>query len=284
MRTVLVVLVALLPLCAQAQTLSDPAWGFSLTLPQGWKGESSAEGAIVGHDQISGVIIVMLHDAPDMETVSGYLQEGLAEESIQLYPASEPKKEGKNSLSGLFDGFYEGQSVKAKAIGVLAPGGTGGAFIIALTTPEQFGAQLTKAADALAKSLRPVKRSGITSGPAGGSGFESHFVGTWVTTTTNTERRVTLHSNGRFSMNYEASYSGRSNDQYGNQTMAWGQAGQQGSQGRWSVQGTRERGTLTLVFDNGETSRVPYRVHVERGETFWGEYWFDEQLYGKQRE
>jgi hypothetical protein len=277
MKIFLVVLF-LLPLITSAQTLSDPAWGFSLTTPRGWKSQSAAEGAILGHDRIAGAIIVMPHNALDMETIAQYFQEGLEEENIQLTLADEPQTVAKNALSGHFAGFYQGQSVKAKVIGVLGAEGGGGAFIIALTTPEQFGSDLTNAADALAKSLRAAKPAEVS------SGIESHFIGTWVTSTTNTERRVTLFPDGRFAMNYEASYSGRSNDQQGDQTMAWGQASGKGSQGQWKVRGTREKGTLTLIYNNGETATIPYRVHVERGEVYWGEYWFDDQLYGKQRE
>jgi hypothetical protein len=28
---------------------------------------------------------------------------------------------------------------------------------------------------------------------------------------------------------------------------------------------------------------IQYRVHVENGETYWNEYWFNGDLYGRQR-
>ena len=110
-----------------------------------------------------------------------------------------------------------------------------------------------------------------------------HLSGTWVNMTKNTETKVTLSPDGGYYENYEASYSGGSSDSYGNQDMAWGTAGQQQAQGQWRVQGTAEQGVITLIFNDGSTREIQYRVHVENGETYWSEYWFNGDLYGKQR-
>ena len=126
----------------------------------------------------------------------------------------------------------------------------------------------------------PGMPGGQQSGPAE---LMQHFSGTWVNMTKNTETRVTLSPDGGYYENYEAGYSGGSSDSYGNQDMAWGTAGQQQAQGQWRVQGTAEQGVITLIFNDGSTREIQYRVHVENGETYWSEYWFNGDLYGKQR-
>lgn len=115
----------------------------------------------------------------------------------------------------------------------------------------------------------------------GNTALIQHFAGTWWNATTNTETNVTLMADGRYFENYTASYSGSSNDQYGNQTMAWGAAGDDQALGRWTVQGTREQGQLTIAYQNGNRRVIEYRVHIENGEAYWSEYYFNGELYGK---
>jgi len=118
--------------------------------------------------------------------------------------------------------------------------------------------------------------------PAGGDqDLMNHFAGTWWNATTNTETNVTLTPDGRYFETSASSYSGGSSDQYGNSDMSWGAAGDQAAQGTWTVSGTREQGVLTLVFQNGSQREINYQVHVENGEVYWSEYYFNGVLYGK---
>jgi len=114
-----------------------------------------------------------------------------------------------------------------------------------------------------------------------GSDLMRHFAGTWWNASTNTETNVTLTADGRYYENYTSSYSGGSSDQYGNETMNWGAAGDQQASGQWTVQGTRERGQLTITYPSGNQRAINYQVHVENGEYFWREYYFNGDLYGK---
>lgn len=109
----------------------------------------------------------------------------------------------------------------------------------------------------------------------------NHFAGTWWNATRNTETNVTLTPDGRYFESSSASYSGGSSDQYGNTDMSWGAAGDQQAQGTWTVRGTREQGVLTIFFSNGNQREINYKVHVENGEVYWSEYFFNGELYGK---
>jgi len=108
-----------------------------------------------------------------------------------------------------------------------------------------------------------------------------HFAGTWINYTKNTSTQITLSKDGSFSESYEASYSGNFSNQYGDNMGGWGTARQDQSQGRWTVRGDRQQGTIIIIKNNGEQITLEYKVHVEKGETFWNEYLFNGDLYGK---
>ena len=253
---------------AGGNEVSNPSWGFSFTLPKGWKQQKTAEGAVIGHDTVAGMILLLPHSLRSLDEVRAQMEEGLQDEEGQLTPAGAIKSMGENLLTGEYTGVYQGEQVKATGFGTLSPHG-GGAYLIALSTPEKFSSRLASAAKTIAQSMRYKK--------AVASAAPSYFVGTWVNMTKNTETRMTFRPDGTFSEYGEASYSnGAGTDE------AWGAAGSNSSGGRWTARGTREQGVLTITHRNGTTRDVQYQVHVENGETYWGEYYFAGDLYGKQ--
>ncbi len=80
-----------------------------------------------------------------------------------------------------------------------------------------------------------------------------------------TERKVMLCPDGRYYNASESSYSGTSSDSLGNQNLAWGSASQRRGEGRWTVQGTQQRGTITFTGNDGTSSQVQYQTTGERG-------------------
>lgn len=109
-----------------------------------------------------------------------------------------------------------------------------------------------------------------------------HFAGTWVNYTRNTETKIILTPDGDYFEYYEASYSGQFHDQYGIQTGDWGTARQDQNRGRWTIRGDQEHGQVVITFKDGREVVVEYQVHIEKGKTYWREYWFNGELYGKQ--
>lgn len=123
--------------------------------------------------------------------------------------------------------------------------------------------------------------TGYTAAPA--TEIMNHFIGSWTTTTTNTQTWVTLRPDGTFSDQYESSYSGNFDNQYGGNEGNWGAYNQQSASGRWSVSGTREQGNITIIYNNGEQRNVEYRVHTENGQVYWNEYWFNGVFYYREK-
>lgn len=261
-------LVAAIP-PALGQTVQDPQWGFSFQVPAGWKHQYDAAGALLGHETIPGMLLVLPHTVGTIQELESLMQQGLEEEGITLMLAGQISPAGKNMLSSTYSGEYQGQQVQAKGYGLLSPQG-GGAYVIALCTPENYGKKLEAAAEALVRSVRYPKPDG----KSGGSGIAANLVGTWVTMTKSTETTVTLAADGNFYTNYVAGYSGTESGQ-------WGLAREDKSAGRWLVRGSREQGVVVLRYANGKEETIQYKVHREGGEVYWNEYWFNGDLYGR---
>jgi hypothetical protein len=105
------------------------------------------------------------------------------------------------------------------------------------------------------------------------------FAGRWDHVTSNTLTNLYLKPDGTYEESYEAGYGGQFQDQGGYQTGHWGTTGTDQGQGRWTIQGTLKRGTLTLIAPNGNRTVYQYRVHYKNGEYYWSEYFFNGKLY-----
>ena len=268
------ILLVVMAVPVAAETASDPAWGFSFTVPAGWKVHQEPSGALLGHDTIAGLIMVLPHSVSSLAEVRAEMLQGLVEEGVELTVVGALEQVAANALGGACEGFVSGQQAKGRVLGVVSPSG-GGAYVIAVSTPQAYRRELAAAADQVAKGMQFPK--------VDASDLVRSLAGTWATMTTSTETKVTLAANGQFSLYSESSYSGSFRDSGGGNTGGWGTAGGRESRGRWTVRGTRQKGIITLVYESGERADVAYEVHVEKGETYWNEYWFDGRLYGRTR-
>ena len=253
--------------------IGDPGWGFKFKPPAGWKYQQDQTGAILGHDTIAGFILVMPHTEQSFDLLRQNMLLGLEEEGTKLSLNGEVINIGDYAVAGEYSGIYEWQQARARGVGTFNPDGGGGAYIIAVTTPESYGKQLADAADQIAKNMHYFKVET--------SDLVTHFAGEWVNTTTNTMTGIMLSPDGSYYENYEASYGGTTQDQYGSDDMSWGAARQDQASGRWTVRGNKEKGQIIISKQDGTQTVLDYQVHVENGEVYWREYWFNGSLYGK---
>ncbi len=115
-----------------------------------------------------------------------------------------------------------------------------------------------KLADAVAGAA-----GGTAGGPAPGPNdpnLQQSMAGMYWGYQGSTEVKLALCPGGGFQEYSESSYSGTSRDSLGNQTMAWGAAGQGGRRGNWSIQGSPQQGTLNLAYSGGKTVPVRYQA------------------------
>jgi hypothetical protein len=210
--------------------------------------------------------------------MTAQMQQGLVDQGVHLMPAGAVSQRSERVLTVGITGTMQGQQVKGHGIGTLSPHG-GGAFILAITTPEQYGQQLAGAADAVAAGMQFVRIDA--------SDLIRHFSGRWASYSGGsgggTLRNLSLYPNGTFSDGSETSYSTQySSDGWQVGDVSLGATGVNGSRGRWTVRGTRQAGQIVLSWPDGDQSVIEYHVHVERGETYWNEYSFNGSHYSKQ--
>ncbi|UCF20728.1 MAG: hypothetical protein JSU87_04780, partial [Gemmatimonadota bacterium] len=124
-----------------AGEVSDPAWGFAFTPPEGWKHQKGYAGAMLGHDRIAGLIIVLPHQSASLQELGAEMQKGMSEEGIYLAPAGQITQRGADVLTGEYSGNVQGEQARARGFGTLSPYG-GGAYVVAVTTPEKYGSEL----------------------------------------------------------------------------------------------------------------------------------------------
>jgi hypothetical protein len=274
-----------------AQEVGDPNWGFKFNPPKGWKFSKDYNGAILGHDTVPGMILVFPHQAKNVQEMSQQMQKGLVEEGISLMLAGKLHQKGNNVLWGDCTGSVQGEQAKGQAIGTLSPHG-GGAFILAVSSPDKFGKEIANAANAIVGRMSYFKLD--VSGwpppyqrPPGRITWEDSspekllykFAGRWDSATSNTLHNIYLKPDGSFEDSYEAGYSGQFVDQGGFQTGNWGATGNEQAGGRWTIQGTLRQGTITLIHGNGKRTNYGYRVHCRGSECYGSEYFFNGKLY-----
>ena len=258
--------------------IEDPNGRFRFPLPEGWKSQKADKGIMLGHAEVAGTILILPHMARTFQEVQHQMLEGIVEEGTYLALEDNLQSLGNNILAGNYIGLNNSQQIKARGIGTLSPNG-GGVYILAITTPDQFSSDLLNTAEGIALEMHYVQPSPQV--PA--SNLMQYFAGTWVNYTRNTETRITFAPTGEYFENYEASYGGQFGNQYGVSTGGWGTARQNRNQGHWTVRGNREQGQIIITFQDGRQTTVNYQVHIEKGQTYWNEYVFNGELYGRQQ-
>ena len=252
--------------------IGDKSWGFTFSPPSGWVHQQGEDMILLGHNTIAGLIVVIPHMVESGTQLQSEMMQGIQEEGVYLTLAGSLTQHSSNSLIGDYSGLWDGTQVKAKCIGTLSPHG-GGAYILAVTTPDKFGQEIMSAAQTIEKNLNYVK--------VDMAGLMQHFTGQWTSFTSNTTTWLYLYPNGIYSEDYEAAYAGDFTNDVGDVTGNWGATGQSSDRGRWIVRGNKESGKIIVKLDNGDELVFNYKVHVERGETYYSEYWFNGRLYKK---
>jgi len=89
--------------------------------------------------------------------------------------------------------------------------------------------------------------------------LQRQIAGLWWGYAGSTERTLGLCPDGTYYTSRESSYSGTGSDAGGNQVMAWGAASQGNGQGRWTISGDGESGTIHVMNDGGGSGNINYR-------------------------
>lgn len=250
-RTAALLTLLAAPVPALADTpWKKEAWGLELRVPAAWRSAEQNGVLLLGSDTEAGLIVVRhLPKTTKAELSAGY-QAGVRESGVALEPSGEPterKAPGGTALSGELSGSAaDGSALKAQSIAVLSRFG-GAAVVFGLTDEAHFEGIRPRVV-AIAESIRfsePKRAKGaeVLSGR-----FEYVYVS--KTGSYSREAKITLCADGRFSKGGELAGSG----------AAGAAVTAHNNQGTWSAEGDGESGQLTLVYGNGATETLPYRV------------------------
>jgi hypothetical protein len=253
--------------------VGDASWGFNFKPPKGWKFRKDHNGAILGHDTIAGMILVFPHNMRNRQQLVEQMKEGLFEEGVSLNLSSKLRRRGSDSLFGGYAGTVQGQRAKGHGIGTLSPHG-GGAYILAVTTPERFGKEITVAAEAIANGIRYFK--------VDNSDLVRHFAGYWWyysgTSAISHEGIIYLAPDGSYRDRREDSADVSNLNQYGDVTSQYLGNSQGRTRGRWTVRGTKSEGVISVTRTDGSSFDIDYKVKRSRNQKF-GEYYFNGKIY-----
>lgn len=259
---------------ATSATLGDPSWGFSFAAPQGWTGQKTAQNITLTNSSIAGTIVVFPHTDSSLQQVHTNMQQGLVEESVNLSPVTQITRLNNNTLAADYSGMVNGQQMKARGVGTFNPNG-GGAYIVALVSPQQYSQQLANAAESIAANMQ-------YSQPRTSSNLVQHFAGQWWTYNATTAVYETAHlgADGSFSSSSEYSAHVEATDGYGTVTSTGDVYSSDENSGRWIVRGNIDSGVLIITYPDGSQDHLNYQVHIENGQRT-NTYSFDGQVWHK---
>lgn len=127
--------------------------GLAFTIPQGWVGQESGEGFVMGSNTEPGLLLMLPHETNSIETLRQEAAAGIEDESIVLKPEGALKAIGSKGIGGLFVGTVQGEKAKAYLIGLINPHGQG-LTIMAVTEAGKYTARYEQLALAVANSVR----------------------------------------------------------------------------------------------------------------------------------
>ena len=242
--------------------------------PEGWKYAIGDDTVLLGHDTIAGAIFVIPHRDFPFETMKDEMKDGITEDEITLNPVGDMEDIDDNTTSGTFEGSAQGTPVKAFSIGAVSPVSESGVYIVALTTPEKYKSELTDRVQDIFNTLQffEIEINELM----------EFFAGKYVTL--DQQKKYYLYKDGTFADHRESVHYSDAVIEGGEvrpQGADWTRGSLEEGQGKWTIEGTKESGTVTITYCDGSTLAVDYQVWVENGKTYWSEYMFDGERFVK---
>ncbi|MDH3652213.1 MAG: hypothetical protein OEQ53_21170 [Saprospiraceae bacterium] len=124
---------------AQETGLKDfPNLGISFTIPEGWVGQVSDAGYVMGSYTEPGILMAMSHETKDLNQLKTEAAAGMADQQgTQLVLEGDVADFGSDGIAANYVGSIAWQPAKAFAVSIINPHGYG-ATLIYMTTSEMF--------------------------------------------------------------------------------------------------------------------------------------------------
>ncbi len=257
--------------------------GLSFDIPQGWTGQEQEDYILLGHETIPGLMILSQNKAKDTETLKNRSMETIREEGLYLEPEADFKIISEARVEGSYKGTYEGQDVKAFAIGLINTQGTGMNILI-LTETKAFTKTHIEEANKLAHTVRfsipkdsdntvfwKERITGVQlkyMHTSGGSDYSGGYSGTSDVV------MINLCSNGQFT------YYSNSNSSF-DSSGGFGYANaNKDTRGTYRIYSEGQSTYLGLQFENGSVSTYELTVNSKDNTLLDGSRYFVTTLEG----
>lgn len=231
---------------ASGKTFMDVSTGYQFNIPKDWISQKNQDGSyLIGHNTKPGFIIVIPHNYTSVQQIYQETIGGIQDEGIQLTPSKDLTLYGNNGLIGDFNGFIQGQAVKANAISLVSEHGGGLSILIAVRN-DLYQTEYLTIVQSIANSVTFSKPK------------TSPIAQQWTTRLRGKKLQYLKTANG-FSdkiiidlcrsgqFGYNNNSSGMSG---GTTTLTY--AGQNQGQGTWKIITRGQQPLLILRFNNGE--------------------------------
>lgn len=143
-------------LTMNAQTLEKQVnlteLGLSFDIPEGWRGQVDGDYIVLGHKTIPGLMILSSNTIRNTEMLKQQAEKGVSEEGVQLRAKSDFLVKSDSRVEGTYSGTFNGQQVKAYAIGLINGLGKGMNILI-VTETTAFTEAHKEEANTLASSV-----------------------------------------------------------------------------------------------------------------------------------
>ena len=152
---------------ASGKQFEDSRLGLRFRAPEGWIGQQSSAGFLLGSNTVPGMILVLPHTFGNLAQMRREAAEGWIDQSEQIHlPATGPVVDvGANRIAVELAGIVQGQRVKAHLVGLMSPSG-GGILILAATDPSNYGARYAQLTGQIADSAQFSKPGTVQSAVA----------------------------------------------------------------------------------------------------------------------
>jgi hypothetical protein len=140
MRMTLIFVLCAVPILTSAQetgTITYKELGLQFTIPEGWVGQESQTGFVMGHTSIAGLVLITTHNYSGEQLIQE-ARKGIADnQGTQLQLSGDLEVLNDHTIGGEFQGTLEWQAARAFIVGLANPDGMG-ISIMAMTTAEQY--------------------------------------------------------------------------------------------------------------------------------------------------
>ncbi len=257
------------PIVIAGSPVSYPELGISFASPAGWVVQKQGDVIYLTSTSYKGSIMIQRHAYNSLEQMASEARHGIVDDggATRLVPSSQFQAFGKNGLGVEFSGAVQGRQARSYAIGLISPGG-GGVTIMAATDAANYTEEYPSLVRAIAGAVAFDSGrlpTGNQPGGAANTDLASYFAGEWYSYSSGstiyggagTERKMTLCANGLYRDSSEFSASGD----------GWGGVRSQAGWGRWTIQGDRNQGVISVTSASGQTKRISYQVVSKKEQT-----------------